>query len=179
MIRTSFALSLVLFVAACGGGQPEAKAPESTPPAASTASSTEAAPTGSAAPVSAAPGTGAPSKPWKDMTQSERKMHMKTVVVPKMGALFQSFDAKDFAEFTCITCHGNRAKNGNFTMPNPELPKLNAANGFKKHMDEKPAITKFMMEKVEPEMAAALGLQPYDVKTHQGFGCDRCHTFEK
>jgi hypothetical protein len=148
---------------ACGGGQPEAKAPE---PAA-----------GTVAP--AAEGTGAPAKPWKTMSLSEKKAHMKTVVVPKMSAVFQSFDPKGFADVGCGTCHGNGAKNGTFVMPNPDLPKLSVANNFKKHMDAKPEITKFMMEKVEPEMAAALGMPPYDPQTHQGFGCGGCHTFEK
>jgi hypothetical protein len=64
-------------------------------------------------------------------------------------------------------------------MPNPELPKLSPEGGFKKHMDKKPEITKFMMSKVLPDMAKLLDTQPYDPKTHLGFGCFGCHAIDK
>ena len=67
------------------------------------------------------------------------------------------------------------SSDGKFKMPNPKLPKLSFTDGFKKHMDKKPEITKFMMEKVVPEMATLLGTQPYDPKTQKGFGCAGCH----
>lgn len=174
MSMKSFVVAFAILAGACGGGsaQNEAKSPE-TPAAATTAP----APGSDAAAV--APGGGAPAKPWKEMSLSEKKTHMKTVVMPKMGAVFQSFDKAKYADFSCTTCHGARARNGNFTMPNPDLPKLNAAGGFKKHMDKAPELTKFMMQHVEPEMAAALGLAPYDPATHQGFGCGGCHVFEQ
>ena len=171
MLRTSVVASALFFVlstAGCGGRQPEAKAPDTTQagtPSPSTAA-TETSP------------TGAPAKPWKAMAIGEKKMHMKTVVMPKMTSLFQSFDAKKFDNVTCVTCHGKGAKNGQFVMPNPDLPKLSAANGFKKHMDKDPAMTKFMMEKVVGAMAGTLGVPAYDPATHQGFGCGGCHTME-
>ena len=34
----------------------------------------------------------------------------------------------------------------------------------------KPDVVKFMSEKVVPDMAAAMGDQPFDPKTHKGFG---------
>lgn len=170
MLRISVAacaLSLfALSTAGCGGGQPEAKAPDTTQPSAPTPAATETSP------------TGAPAKPWKEMAIGEKKMHMKTVVMPKMTSLFQSFDAKKFDNVTCVTCHGKGAKNGMFVMPNPDLPKLSAANGFKKHMEKDPAMTKFMMEKVVGTMAGTLGVPAYDPATHQGFGCGGCHTTE-
>ncbi len=100
---------------------------------------------------------------------------MKTVILPKMQAEFQAFDAKKFDKFSCTTCHGERLKQGNFAMPNPDLPKLSFTDGFKKHMTAKPDMTKFMMSKVEPDMAGLLGLKPYDPATKQGFGCMGCH----
>ena len=45
-------------------------------------------------------------------------------------------------------------------------------------MAEKPEMVKFMHEQVEPEMAAAMGQQPFDMKTKTGFGCKGCHSIE-
>jgi len=116
---------------------------------------------------------------WKDMTGSQKAVFMEKQVVPKMGGVFSQFDPKQFEKVTCKTCHGARAKSGDFKMPNPDLPKLSTAGGFKKHLDAKPEMTKFMMEKVVPDMAGILGMPPYNPETHQGFGCFGCHTEEK
>lgn len=113
------------------------------------------------------------------MTEGQRLQHMKTVVAPKMKTVFQAFDAEDFKDFSCVTCHGEGAKAGRFTMPNPALPKLTVADKFKKHMEEHPKETRFMMDKVVPEMAGLLGMQPYNPTTHEGFGCFACHTEDK
>jgi hypothetical protein len=168
----SAALALLIlapaFASACGGGQTEPKTPE---PAATTTTPPAAAGT--------PPSSLAPSKPWKEMSLSEKKAHMKTAVMPKMTETFQSFDKSKFADVTCITCHGSGAKNGNFVMPNPALPKLTAEGGFAKHKKDKPEMTKFMMERVMPDMIQLLGAKPYDPQTHQGLGCTACHTMEK
>jgi hypothetical protein len=162
-------LALAIAGAACGGGQTEPKAPEAAP--------APGAPEGAAG-APAAAGPVAPAKPWTEMKPEERLALMKTTVRPTMAAEFQAVDAADFKDFNCTTCHGPGAKQGNFKMPNPLLPKLDVKDGFKKHMTEKPAITKFMMEKVVPDMAKMLGVAPYDPATHKGFGCGNCHTME-
>jgi len=113
------------------------------------------------------------------MNKDQRLEHMKNVVLPKMKQEFAAFDAKEFGAMNCATCHGAGAKEGSFKMPNPALPKLSMAGGFKKHMDKEPATTKFMMEKVVPSMAGLLDTQPYDPKTNQGLGCAACHTMDK
>ena len=162
---SSFAgVMVILAAAACGGGQTEAKPAESP------------APEGAAA--APAEGPVAPEKPWTEMKPAERLALMKKVIAPTMGAEFKSLDATDFKDFSCVTCHGPGAKQGKFDMPNPQLPKLSVKDGFKKHMDEKPAVTKFMMEKVAPDMAKMLGIPAYDPATHKGFGCGNCHTME-
>jgi cytochrome c553 len=162
----------------CGGAAPPAEpapAPAAEAPTEPAGSSAEAAPAATAV-AETAP---AASVAWKDMTKDQRIEHMKNVVLPKMKESFAAFDAKHFGNMNCATCHGDGAKDGTFKMPSPKLPKLSVANGFKKHMDHAPEVTKFMMSKVLPEMAALLDAQPYDAKTNQGFGCAGCHELEK
>ena len=153
-----FAGSL-LFAVACGGSQPAAEAP----PAAGgeeAASDTPAPP---------------PTKPFHDLTQEEKFEVMKKVVVPTMKPLFQAHDPEKFKDFGCVTCHGPRAKQGKFDMPNPELPKLKFADELKFHKEKTPEMLTFMMEKVTPEMAKALNESPFDPATKKGFGCGECH----
>jgi hypothetical protein len=154
LLGTAFALT------SCGGSQPPATAPAGgTPPA----------------PSAAAPAGPAPA--WKDMNHEQRIDYMKRVVLPKMKDEFVAYDAKRYAEMNCATCHGDGAKDGTFKMPNPKLPKLPADEaGFKKLSEAKPEAMKFMGTKVVPDMANLLGEQPFDMKTHQGFGCFECHT---
>lgn len=168
---------------ACGGGQTEPKGPMpgSTPSesAASVtpsavAAETSAAPSASAVASAEAP---APAKSWDAMTHDEKLALMKTVVMPKMKEAFQAFDAKKYADFSCKTCHGKPENKGK--MPNNDVPKLDPKDQFAKHQKKTPELTKFMMTTVVPQMAKILGEQPYDPKTHQGFGCGNCHFFEK
>jgi hypothetical protein len=121
-----------------------------------------------------------PGTAWKDMTKEERAAFMKKTVLPKMKAEFVAVDAKEFGEMNCATCHGDGAKDKSFKMPNPKLPKLVATEeGFKKLSVDHPDMMKFMGQKVVPDMAALLGVAPYDPKTHQGFGCFACHTMKE
>ena len=176
----ALALTLVALVR-CGGATPE---PHPSPtPATPAATDTPAvgAPATSAdggAGPSASPAPAAMSKPWRQMSLSEKKLHMKTEVTPRMAAVFQAWNAKGFEDFNCITCHGPTAKTGNFAMPSSALPHLDPADDFKRDREKHPAATKFMFEKVMPEMAAALGLAAYDPKTQKGFGCGGCHKLE-
>ncbi len=135
-------------------------------------------------------GTGAPAagaeKPaagdtvgWHTMSREQRMTHMKKVVMPKMSALFQSYSAEEFKDMNCGTCHGPGAKQGNFEMPTASLPKLNPADHFAKHQGKTAEMTKFMMEKVVPQMAAIQGEAPFDPATQKGFGCFECHMMEQ
>lgn len=179
-MRRFFALSCLLpILAACGGPQPPApaEAPSAAPDAPPAA---EPAPAPADAPAAETPAAPPAAKvAWKDMNKDQRIEHMKNVVLPKMKESFAAFDAKEFGAMNCATCHGEGAKEGSFKMPNPKLPKLSMAGGFKKHMDKEPAATKFMMEKVVPDMAGLLDTQPFDPKTNQGFACGNCHTIDK
>jgi hypothetical protein len=185
---SSISMLLGVTLAACGGSQPEAEAPPAAPsatpapveaPPAPSATAPEAAPAPSAATPAPSAEATAPKKPaWKDMTEDQKKEVMKTVVYPTMKTAFQEFDAKRFKDMTCMTCHGPGAKEGKFKMPNAKLPKLDPKDGFAKHKkkDADAKILAFMMEKVAPDMAKLLEVEPYDPKTNQGFGCFNCHT---
>lgn len=108
------------------------------------------------------------------MTKDEEVAFMKKNVVPEMGPVFKAFDAKRYAEFSCKTCHGPK-----FKLPKDFLPKLtfNKEGKLISPSDE-PALAKFMSEEVAPHMAAAMGLKPFDMATHTGFGCGGCHAVQ-
>ena len=55
---------------------------------------------------------------------------------------------------TCVTCHGDGAKDGSFKMPNPKPPSFRATAGFKARWKVRPEATKFMGSKVVPDMAS-------------------------
>lgn len=148
---------ICLFVAtACGGGQTEAAAPE-----------------GEAASTEQAAGDAEAAEKFDDMAPAARLKFMKEVVAPAMTTTFQAYDAEAYAEFSCATCHGPGAKDGNFAMPTADLPKL--PQDVMQVKEAKPEVFAFMYEKVVPEMAAMLGEDVYNPETQQGFGCFACH----
>lgn len=164
-----YAVSLALIalafpvLAACGGGQPAPAAPEPAPAAPEPA---PAAPADTAAaPVEA------PAKWSEDLTHDQKAAFMKTHVVPKMAPVFQAANAERYKEFGCKTCHGPEFKDH----PPEFLPALEIKDGKMTALTEKPEISKFMMEKVVPEMAAIMGMPPYNPETKTGFGCAACH----
>ena len=125
---------------------------------------------------------GPPEVAWKDMTVEQKGKYMKEVVVPKMKPAFQTFDADEFKKFGCPVCHGDKAKEKKFKMPNAGLPELPGDQaGFATLMEKKPKMMKFMGEVVKPEMAKLLGLPEFDPKKPEagGFSCGNCHTFKK
>ena len=127
-----------------------------------------------------APAAGAKKIDWEHMKFDERKKYMKSTVFPEMKKRFQEFDAKTFKKFTCETCHGDGATNGNITMPNPKLPKLpTSREGFMALQQKKPEIVKFMGTVVKPTMAGLLGLSEWSPQNPKGFGCYQCHTKEE
>lgn len=115
---------------------------------------------------------------WTNMSRGQRIDAMIKLVLPKMKAEFVAFDATRFARMDCATCHGEGAASGAYSMPNAKLPKLSPTDSFARHRQRTPEITHFMLEKVEPDMAALLDLSPYDPATQLGFGCFACHTRE-
>jgi cytochrome c551/c552 len=163
---------------ACGGSQPAAN----PPPSADVADASAAAPKETTADAGAAP-TSSSSTPTPatggsdfDALSKDKKVEvMATKVVPNVGKLFKEHDGAKFGKFGCATCHGPQKKDD----PHAVLPKLTLSNGgYEKLSKTKPAMMKFMGEKVVPAMAAALGEKPFDPATKQGFGCAGCHTID-
>jgi hypothetical protein len=190
--RTFLIAPAVGLAVACGGAEQQ---PPATPPPAPSAAPADsaapptvpsAAPAASAAPdatpapsastASSGPSVAAPAKPWAQMSHDERLDVMKKTVLPTMKAAFQGLDAKEFADFSCKTCHGPNIKEGKFDMPNPGLPKLDFKHHLKDEEAKHPDIMKFMQTTVVPQMTTMLGEQPFDMQTMKGFGCGGCHT---
>lgn len=174
------ALAAAVPFAACGG-----EAPTPTVPTVDTSSASAAVPSAlpsalpSASAVASTTASAVASAPppfdWKGLNKEQRIDHMKKVVMPKMSSVFQGADAKKYADFSCVVCHGPGAKQGKFDMPNPGLPKLTVGDHKKPFAKHKPEIVKFMGEKVVPAMAEALNVPPFNPETKQGFGCGSCH----
>ena len=129
------------------------------------------------APTTAAPESPTSASPtsWNDMNSEQRTHHMKTVITPRMRDVFMEISAEKYAQADCTLCHGARAKSGDFSMPNPDLDPLSATEGFAEESKEHPETVKFMMERVVPEMAQAMGVEAYNPQTQKGFGCFNCH----
>ncbi len=167
-MRSLLSLALV-FAVACGGGAAEGT--QNTTPTPSASAAPSAAPSASA---STAATTTAPATGWSDdMSKDQKVAFMKANVVPKMGPVFQEKDKAKWAEVGCKTCHGPNHK-----APKDFLPHLTMKDGKMTAFADKPEMAKFMMDKVTPAMAGALGEKPYDMQTHQGFGCGGCHAID-
>jgi hypothetical protein len=94
-------------------------------------------------------------------------------VVGRLGKAFQGHDAKQYAGFSCKTCHGPENKD-----PHDYLPHLTFRDGKMTEFATNPQMAEFMTKVVVPEMASALGAKPYDPATHTGFGYGGCHTVD-
>ena len=126
---------------------------------------------GEAATASAASG----AKPYGAMSFSEKKAHMKTVVVPTMAELFREYDAEEFGTVNCATCHGSQAMEGHFEMPNAAFPSLDPAANFASHEEHHPGSVAFM-KTVVGTMAELLDEEVQSPSHPDGFSCFSCHT---
>ncbi len=109
------------------------------------------------------------------------KKYMKSTVLPEMKKLFVAVDKKHYGSMNCQTCHGEKAVEHKFKMPNPSLPKLPQPTdraGFMALQQKKPDVVKFMGTQVKPTMAALLGKKEWEPTNPEGFGCYDCHTKE-
>jgi hypothetical protein len=157
---------VALVFAACGGNEPQPVGPTG-PQGSATAPGTAASIAATGAPAAAVTA-------FRDAKGKEQQMaFMQGQVQGRMGKVFQAHDGKRYGDFSCKTCHGP-----NYVEPKAFLPKLTMKGGNITSFTEKPEVSKFMAEKIVPEMAAAMGEKPYDAATHTGFGCGGCHAIE-
>jgi hypothetical protein len=136
---------------------------------------------GSAGSGSAAAGSGSsahaePESEFDKLSHDDKVKFMKTKVMPAMKAAFQKFDPKEFANFTCKTCHGKDPAKNKYEMPTKDLPPLDFAK--LEAGKEEPKTVEFMSKVVKPQMAKILGM-PEMTETQKGFGCLNCHTEKK
>jgi hypothetical protein len=167
------ALLILAAAAACGGSAPP---PATTPASPADSSSAGAGTAPPPADTSAAGGAADATVPatWsKDLPKPQQGAFMKANVIPPLSAAFKAHDATKYADFGCKTCHGHP-----FQDPHDFLPHLTFSGGNLTQFKDKPEISKWMHEVVEPTMAKAMGQQPYDMKTNTGFGCKGCHTVD-
>src|SRR5262245_27155916 len=105
---------------------------------------------------------------WAKMDENAKKKYMKSTVLPTMKKLFAAFDKKHYSNMNCQTCHGEKAVENKFKMPNAELPKLPQPTdraGFMAIQQKKPEAVKFMGTEVKPTMAALLGKTEWSPST--------------
>jgi hypothetical protein len=113
-----------------------------------------------------------PDVPFEQLDHDQRAEFMKQKVMPVMEPIFKNHDPKEFAEFSCKTCHGKQAEQGHFDMPSIDLPKLD----FKDMSKWDKADLEWMSKEVKPTMAKLLSLAEYAPENPSGFGCQSCHT---
>jgi hypothetical protein len=202
MLRSSLLIAVSLVAFACSKEKPKDAAPPTTPAPTVVADATAGSATGSAdmgsgsadgsgsamagsgsamAGSGSADGSGSaadaePESEFDKLSHDDKVKFMKQKVMPAMKAAFQKFDPKEFANFTCKTCHGKDPQKSKYEMPTADLPKLD----FEKIKagKEEPKMVEFMSKVVKPEMAKLLGA-PEMTETQKGFGCLNCHTMKK
>ena len=144
----SAVVGLVLLVGACSGSKP-----------------------GSTAKVGAieAMGLTPPESPWEQMGVEDKEFYMIGKVDPIMQELFRAHDAKEFADFDCVNCHGEEMREINFKMPAPSMYVVppEGTPGHRGMMSTFPEMVKFMQETVTPAMGKILGIE--------NFSCAGCH----
>jgi len=196
-MRALAVTALLLFTIACGSKKDPPATGSAEPPKGSAGSAAGSADPGSAAAGSdagsamagsgsdagsdagSATGSGGDAVAFNfdKLTHDEKMDFMKKQVVPKMKPMFQKFDAKEFANFGCKTCHGKDPAKSKYEMPSKDVPALDFV--ALKAGKQKPEVAKWMSEVVKPEMAKLLNEPEYSDTNPKGFGCTHCHTVKK
>jgi hypothetical protein len=119
-----------------------------------------------------APGPGE----WATWSHEQKLAYMKSGFIEAERAIFATWEPVRFKELTCRNCHGPGVVDGNFRLPNPDLPHLYpGADGFKELAAHEPEVLAFMQKRLVPETARLLGVPAFDFEAHTGFSCYQCH----
>jgi hypothetical protein len=110
------------------------------------------------------------------MNTFQRKIHMRDVVLPRADAIFRAWQPSRFKKkIECTLCHGPGVQTNKFRMPTDHLPRLSGKLLLGPEFDKHPETTRLKLERLVPEIAAALGLKSFSIITRRGFGCYSCH----
>jgi hypothetical protein len=112
---------------------------------------------------------------WSEMDVAQRKHHMEQVVLPIAGSVFRSWRPGEYDEIGCSLCHGAGAASDDFRMPTTHLPRLSGELFLGREFRDYPETTGLKLDRLVPEMAAALGKDEFSLITRRGFGCYSCH----
>lgn len=179
MTKTALLATLALALFACEKQQGDGTTPPTTGGEATDTPTDSGGETAADGGGEAKPAPGAPDKKWAEKDFQQRKEWMGIEVLPKMKTLFKEYDEAQFKAFGCDTCHGADGKEKNYAMPTDSIYPLDKADPVGKAMKYDEQMTKFMVEKVTPEMARLLDAEPFDPKTGKGtVGCFTCHPSE-
>nr|WP_320190237.1 hypothetical protein [uncultured Desulfobacter sp.] len=112
---------------------------------------------------------------WEEMDLSRRKDHMRQKVLPVAADVFGTWQPKRFAQIDCRLCHAQGETQGIYDMPTANLPRLSGALLLGPEFERAPETTRLKLDRLVPEMSAALGVKPFSIITRRGFGCYSCH----
>jgi hypothetical protein len=100
---------------------------------------------------------------------------MRTEVLPIAADIFRTWRPQRFAAIDCSLCHAEAEVNGNYDMPTANLPRLSGELLLGPEFAREPETTRLKLNRLVPEISAALGLKPFSIITRKGFGCYSCH----
>jgi len=112
---------------------------------------------------------------WEEMDQDQRKAHMRQKVLPVAADVFGTWRPERFAQMDCTLCHARSDTQGIYDMPTADLPRLSGELLLGPEFASEPETTRLKLDRLVPEMSAALGLKPFSIITRTGFGCYSCH----
>jgi hypothetical protein len=112
---------------------------------------------------------------WAEMSFTQRQEHMRAKVLPIASDIFSTWRPERFAKVDCSLCHTEAEINGSYDMPTANLPRLSGELLLGPEFARAPNTTRLKLNRLVPEMSAALGLKPFSILTQRGFGCYSCH----
>lgn len=112
---------------------------------------------------------------WAEMTRPQRQAHMTSEVLPRAAAVFRTWRPQRYVSVNCTLCHGQGALSGTFRMPTDHLPRLSGELLLGPEFEKQPKTTKLKLNRLVPEISAALGVKKFSIITRTGFGCYSCH----